>query len=264
MGRALEVVTGQVTNATAFTDASVFAGNSFTVRSTRIEAQILMLELWADTEDAGDLRIRSPRLHDNVDGLRFALRSGFMFPFGPRGISQKLISQDQLSVQMLQNVGGAGIVSQASFLLYYEDLPGVEANLITSEELRPRVRNILTTRNGVTGASSTAYTAEEAIVADADLLKANVNYAILGYIVDADVTTVRYRGSDTGNLGVGGPGASTLNEVTADWFVKLSELYRLPTIPVFNASNKDALLVDIADNTGAQAVEVNTILAELG
>lgn len=260
MGRALELVTAFNDGDTAFADSTPFPGNSLTVRSTAMEAQIQLLEIWSFGEGIHSLRLRSPRLHDNVDGFRVdALPAGAQGPFGPRGISQKLISQDQLQLQMLD----ATDVVHGAFLVYYEDLPGIDSNLITAGELRARVRHILTVHNTLTVTADEAYTGEETLIADADLLKANVNYAILGYTVSAAKTAVRYRGSDIGNLGVGGPGYLLSPEMTNDWFVKLSELYQLPTIPVFNAANKAAVLIDCAAVTGATDVTVSTVLAEL-
>ncbi len=107
------------------------------------------------------------------------------------------------------------------------------------------------------------YSGEEAINAEFDQFKANTDYAILGNVNSITNAAIRYRGSDTGNLGIGIPGIALQQEFTANWFLWLSRMYKRPLIPVFNSANKDNLLIDGAtDENGTDAI-VTTVLAEL-
>jgi hypothetical protein len=74
---------------------------------------------------------------------------------------------------------------------------------------------------------------------------------------------VRWRGVDTGNLGVGGPGTDLLKELTQKWFIWLSERTGLPCIPVFNSANRAGILLDASQDENGLDVIVNSIFVEL-
>ena len=74
---------------------------------------------------------------------------------------------------------------------------------------------------------------------------------------------MRWRGADTGNLGIGGPGNETLRHVTREWFVRLTERFGIPLIPVFNYANKAGILLDGAQDENGADTTVTSIFAEL-
>lgn len=263
MPAALELVTARAT-AIGATLAAMTAndGNTFSVRNATPGSGVALLQVWADVQVAGTLRIRSPQLHDNVQGLRFDTVVGEVTPLLPWGVWQELMPQDTLIVE-LAGSAVAGDVETIGMLVYYFDLPGIEANLFGWGDVAPRIRNIVTVENTLATGLTGNYTGEEALSAEFNLLKANTNYAILGYMVDAEVGSIRYRGSDLGNFGVGGPGEPGIRHVTKDWFVLLSQSFNLPLIPVFNAANVGALLLDSNQDENGADVTVTTILAEL-
>jgi hypothetical protein len=238
------------------------AGNSLTIRNAPLDSEVRLLQAWADNQAAGTLRIRSPKLHDNVQGIRFRVTASDTVPLMPVSANQKLIPQDTLVVEMTGSAT-AGDIEQFGALIYYANLPGAEARLFAYEQISPRFVNVLTVENTITAGAGGGYTGEEALNAETDLLKANTDYALLGYLVDTECAVVRWRGADTANLGVGGPGHETLRHVTKDWFVRLARETAMPLIPVFNSANKAGVLVDVAQDENAAAVLVSSILAEL-
>jgi hypothetical protein len=260
----MELLVGTATApSTTFTGLTMAAGNSLTIRSTPIDAKIYLLQVWADNQGAGAFRIRSPRLHDNVQGIRLDVIASTVHPLLPCGFKQPLISQDSL-VAELTGSATAGDIETAAMLLYYENIPAIDARLASAEQIMPLVKHILTVENTLALGTAGGYSGEESLNAEFDLLKANTDYAILGYHVDAECAAIRYRGIDSGNLGYGGPGADDLRFVTEEWFVRLSRLSGLPCIPVFNSANVDGILVDGAQDENGTDVTVTTILAELG
>jgi hypothetical protein len=264
MGRALEVLTGFATAPGAvFTGLTMAAGNSLTIRNAPLDSDVRMLQAWALNQAVGTLRIRSPKLHDNVQGIRLDITAADSSPLFPWGQAQKLIPQDTLVVELTGSAGG-GDIEQASMLIYHANLPGTEARMIGVEDLNRMGRHLVTVENSITNGVAGGYSSEEAINAEFDLLKANTDYALVGYIIDVACTTVRWRGADFGNLGVGGPGQPAIRHVTADWFVRLSRAFSMPLIPVFNSANKAGLLIDIADDENAVAHTISSILVELG
>ena len=101
-------------------------------------------------------------------------------------------------------------------------------------------------------------------------MKANTDYALVGYLVSpvagqtvGECGCVRWRGVDTGNLGVGGPGSDTDRWLTSQWFLWLSERTGLPLVPVFNSANRAGILLDIAQDENGVDVLVTSIFAEL-
>mgnify|MGYP000079036826 CR=1 FL=1 len=263
MGRALELITGFVTApSTTNTALTLATGNTLTVRSHPFENAAMLLQAWADNQTSGVLRIRSPRLHDQVQGIRLDVLASEVVPLLPRGATQRLFPQDTLVVD-LTGSAAAGDIETACLLVYYGDLPGIDSRLLRPEEVMPRIRHIVTVENTLALGTAGGYSGEEAIDAEFDLLRANTDYAILGYLVDAECAAVRYRGPFSGNLGVGGPGTATTRELTRDWFVRMAMDYDLPLIPVFNAADKSNVLIDGAQDENGIDVTVTTILAQL-
>jgi hypothetical protein len=244
---------------TAWTLAS---GNSLTIRNAPLETTPLLLSLWGLNQVAGTLRVRSPKLHDNVQGLRFRIPISDPSPIFPYGYSQILSAQDTLTVEQ----SGSAVAlaqEQGCLLVYYPTLPGADARLFKIADILPRIRHLVTVENSITGGTGGGYSGEVALNATFDLLKANTDYALLGFTVDVKCACVRWRGADTGNLGVGGPGGPALRWLTSEWFVELARYFDLPLIPVINAANRAGVLVDVACDQAGGTFVVNSILAEL-
>jgi len=263
MGKAIELLTGFVTAPdTTLTALTMAAGNSLTIRNGADNAAIKLINVWNDNQTAGLLRIRSPQMHDNVQGLRFTAHDGQPFPLLPWKPMQMLRPQDTLTVE-LSGSSTSGDIETASLMVYYEDLPGIEAKFLDSGELLQRLVHMLTVQNTLSTGTSGGYSGEEAINAEFDLLRANTDYALLGYMVSAQCASVRWRGTDFGNLGVGGPGNITAPEMTSRWFINISDMMGVPAIPVFNSANAAGLLVDAAQDENGTDVTVTSILGQL-
>lgn len=264
MGKAIEVVTGFVTApGAAFTAWTLAAGNSLTIRNAAVDSKIMLLQAWADNQGVGTLRIRSPLLHDNVQGIRLDIVVSEVKPLIPSKFMQQLRPQDTLVAEQ-SGSAGAGDIETGAFMVYYENLPGTEARLMTVADVMARMRNLVTVENTIATGVAGGYSGEESIDAEFDLLHANTDYAILGYLVDTECAVVRWRGSDLGNLGVGGPGDELGRDFTRSWFLNLARLHDLPLVPVFNSANKGAVLLDCAQDENGADVTVTTILGELG
>lgn len=264
MGRGIELLVGFATAPGAtFTGLTMAAGNSLTIRSTAIDSKIHLLQAWADNQAAGTFRVRSPRLHDNVQGIRLDITISDTSPLLTEGTMQPLVSQDTL-VAEITGSAVAGDIETAALIVFYESIPAIDSRLATWEQIKPLIKHYMTVENTLALGTAGGYSGEEAINAEFDQFKANTDYALLGYFVDTECAAIRYRGIDTGNLGVGGPGNETLRHVTAAWFKRLGMMTGLPCIPVFNSANKDAILIDGAQDENGADTTVTSIFAELG
>lgn len=263
-GIALEMVSATATAPGAsFTAMTAATGNSLTIRNADITQPVAIVQCWADVQGAGTVRIRSPRLHDNVQGIRLDTVVGDVVPLLPWGVGQPVLPQDTLTVEIIGSAT-AGDIESLSMLVFYANLPGADGRFATWDEIAPRIRNVVTVENTIATGTAGGYSGEEAIDVEFDLLKANTDYALLGYFVDTECASVRWRGTDTGNYGVGGPGEPGLRFLTKEWFILLSQTFGLPMIPVFNAANKSGILLDaLQDENGADPT-VTQIFAELG
>lgn len=256
MPRALEIIGFQATapGATATAFAAV-AGNSLTIRDSRRDVKLVAQTIRRQT--AGFHRITSPSLHDNTFGIQFATSASngyHMFMPAP----QILRPQDTLTV-VGTGSATAGDIESGAILLRYDDLPGVDANLIDTATLRRRMRNLFMTFNTVSAGTSGGWSGSEAINVETDAFKANTEYALLGISVSQNAAcSIRVVGPDWGNLGIGVP-ARTDTGVNSDmnYFQLLSDATGEACIPVMNSANKALTTIDcLQDENGADPVAV--------
>lgn len=265
MGRAVEVVAGFVTNPGAtLTTLTPSTGLSFTIRGTDTTKPTWLLGGWAFNATAGELRITSPRLHDQVQGIRnrvtAALASPLMAGVHNSAFAQRLYAQDNLTVQLS---GGAAEIDTAALLIGYDDLAGVSGRFIDVPTLKKNGINIVTAEVTVTAVATGNFGGGVAINSTNDNLIANTDYAIIGGLTDTRCDVVRVLGVDLGNLGCGFPGEPTMREMTVNWFQALSTAYNAAYIPVINSANKSATIIDVHTTNTAGTFIINLQLVQL-
>lgn len=252
MGRAMEVVAGFATNPGAtFTALTASTGQSFTVRGTDITKGTWLLNAWAFNASVGELRIRSPRLHDFFSGIRNRVTAAFTAPLINNllngAYAQRLYAQDNLTVEL---TGGGAEIDTASLLIAYEDLGGVAGRFIDAPTLAKIGLNVVTVEVTVTAVVTGNFGGAVAINSSIDNLIANTDYAILGGMTDTRGDSVGVTGVDFGNLRVGFPAEPTIRNLTNSWFLNISDAFAGAWIPVFNSANKTQTTVDV-QTTGA-------------
>lgn len=215
-----------------------------------------------------EVAIFSPRFGDNQFGLRL------QHAFNPTvsaagGVTQFLLppqldipiySTDVLTVQVNAPAaaGNADVVLQQ----YYEDVPGTGQRLANFVQIEPLIIRTLgievTVTPGTTGQPGTAV----ALNANDDRLRADTDYALLGYSTDLLSGCFRLKGPDTGFFNVPMPCSFDARN-TSGYFVFQDQLRNTPHIIVLNSNNKGVTLIDgvAANNPGA--TKVSLVLAEL-
>ena len=262
-GMGLEMISGKATApSTTLTALTMASGDSLAVRNTPIGADIRLISAWAFNNAAGILRVRSPRLHDNVQGIRMRVAASDPTNLLPKGGWQQLIPQDTLIAELSGSAVG-GQIEQAQLLIWYRDLPGIAARLANWQDVMAAAVNELTNEVAITAGAAGGYSGAAALNATFDLLKANTDYAVMGATVDAACAAVTMKGPDTGNLHVGVPGPITGRWLGVDWFKSLSERLGLPCIPIINSANKAGTTIEVVQNQAAAAVNVTWYLLEL-
>jgi len=267
MGQAMEVISGNVTGVGATITAwTMAAGDSNAIRSTDLTKKVWLLDKWAFNDTAaGILRVRSPRLHDNVQGIRSRITTNDTEPLlsGAAALlyPQRLYPQDVL---IIEQSGSAANIDTGHLLIQYDDLPGVAGRFIDNALLMSAGINRIGQEVSVTTtAASGNYTGAVAINVTNDNFKANTDYALLGGMVDTRVGAVGIKGADVANLRVAFPGEPTQRHVTSNYFQRLSLGYGKPLIPVFNSANKNAILIDCTGHTAAITTVVTLYMVEL-
>lgn len=265
MGRAIEVVAGFATNPGAtLTTLTASTNTSFTVRGTDTTKNAWLASGWAFNATAGEFLLKSPRLHDNVQGIRNRVTAAatlplFNSPFNPMA-KQRLFAQDNITAQIS---GGGAELDCGAMLVYYEDLAGVAGRFIDYPTLIKSGINLVTAEVTITGVATGNFGGAVAINSTFDTLKANTDYAILGGMTDTRGCAVGITGVDLGNLRLGFPAEPSIRDVTNNWFVGLAQNLGLPAIPVINSANKSAITIDVETNGAGGTFIVNLTLLEM-
>lgn len=261
MGKALELRTVQATAPGVGASFLAVSGDSLTVRDSI--KPVWLGPIWQSRQAAGFVRITSPLLHDAVIGIQLQAPIGQSVSFYQD--LQELRPQDTLLV-FGSGSAVAGDLEQMSMLWLYEDLPGVDAYLIDRAELDRRCIDVYSFPNTLASGVAGGYSGSELVNSEVDQLKANEDYAIIGYDSTVACASIGYVSSDWGNIRVGGPGpvgGTSAAIQTRTWFRDLSDFWRMPLIPVFNASNKSLTFIDcVQDENGGDPV-VTTICCRL-
>lgn len=235
------------------------SGDSLSVRNFPDANKAYLQNIVRMGTGAGFVQVRSPLLHDNVQGIRITpAESPSIFSL-PGVALQVAHAQDTFIVELS---GGGAETDIAILNMYYENLPGAAARLHSEADILPLVRNIKPIRVAVTTSATIGAWVDTNITTTEDLTHANTDYAVLGYMSNVALGYIGIKGIDTGNLRAGGPGATSELPVT-NYFARMSRDTGNPWIPVFNSANKNGTFVSTCAATASVAAVVELICAEL-
>ncbi|MDE2472865.1 MAG: hypothetical protein KGL35_30140 [Bradyrhizobium sp.] len=231
-----------------------------------------ILEAWGIDSDsvmeAEWIFTRPETSHDQQHGIRFNIPA--LVPGGAASIGAHNILPGYAQIPVFKSDAATITVSGTaaddvvmSWLTEYDDVPGVSAQFATWASVQSmRKSNVGVYCNAVASATPGAYGASRAINADDDRFHGNTYYAILGYTVQTQVTTISLIGPPWGGQRIGGPaGVGTLDNTW--FFVDMAQKYNKALIPVFNSNDKQNILVQVADGEASTAPKVDFHLMEL-
>lgn len=261
MGRILRTVTGFATNAGAGTSvATVSPGTSGTFAVDAFDTGKAYLEsVWAKGPTTDWVRFRSPRMHDNNQGLRLFLGTSLQANLVPWGSNIQLYSSDVPTVEIDATAASSAVIA----LTYgYDDLGAPGATLANWSEIQPRIVDVSAVEVDVTSGAIGAYGAAATINSSFDNFKADGDYALLGYTVSAATACIAINGADTSNFDIGFPGDPDPRE-TRDYFIRMANGCGRPSIPVIKANNRGGTTLKTVDAAAATAVKVTLEFARL-
>lgn len=266
MPPALDCVAGAALSGTVaaaivpFTPAS---GDTFAVRNFNPPANAQLDLLMGHYLQGNPLRLTSPMLHDNVQGLRFNVLAGDSSNLLSGSYQQTVQAQDTLTPALIVTTApGVTETEVAAFSIYYPDLPGASARLYSPGDIQGNIRNLWSVPVAVTPAGVAGNWASAAVNSVYDLFQANTDYAVVGYECDVACAAIALRGPDTANLRVGAPGITDRYK-TRQWWSDMTMWRNSPHIPVINSANKSATFVDVTTRLTSGTVTVTLVLAEL-
>jgi hypothetical protein len=257
---AIDTVVGTVTNTSGvLTNVTFNSGDSGVVRNFAQTDTAYLERVTKAAATSGGVRILSPLLHDNVRGITFTSAETPTHFLMPQQRGEKLNPQDTLTVQLS---GGATETDLVGLSIYYSNLPGASARLYNWSDIMPLIAHIKPMEVDCANSATKGVWTDTVITTTENLLKANTDYAVLGFVTDIAQGLVGIKGLETGNLRVCGPG-TTLTDTTSNFFVEWSQREGTPHIPVFNAANNGSTYVSTCDTTASSTPKVQLILAQL-
>lgn len=222
-------------------------------------------EIWgANSANVCEYSFTASRFHDQTFGIRMASPAASSFAptttpvaLSPLGFDQPIYSADVLSVKVN---GTSTNKVNVTCVVYYQDLPGVAFNGVTSQYVKANTKYLVGVNVQPT-AGAGDWGTSVVLNSQTGLLHAGRQYAVLGFTAQQSIQAVGLQGIDTGNLRVGGPVTGDPN-IDAYLFSRLADAYNAPLIPVIQANNQGAINI-YAANLSSGAVVVDVQLAEL-
>ena len=232
-----------------------------------------VLEMWGiDSDSVAEFQFiwsRPQSTHDQSHGYRVespsiaaggaATNSAFNMLGGYDVIN--LFKSDTVTVSVTSTASDDVL---CSWVTEYDDLPGASAIFVSPGQVAALHQSKVGIFVGPTaGSTAGGYSAtSRAFNADDDRLHANTWYALLGWTVQTQVTTISLIGPDWGGQRIGGPaGQPYLN--SNSWFLDQSIKWNKPLIPCFNSNNKGNILVSVADSEASTQPKIDFNLTEL-
>lgn len=258
MGQLLVCDAGAVSDpSTSITAVTPGQGSTFTIRGTSVSTTQQLVGLARGGVTKGIVRLRSPYLSDNVQGIRFAAAAGIQDDLLCDYATQQLIAQDTLTVEV---TGGGSEYDGALLSQYYDNLAGAQPTLKMPGDLSGQAAFVTTWEINAAAPSNPGDWANTIITNLYDVSKANSYYGVLGYVVDTPVLGIALNGADTSNFNIGGPGVTEPYR-TKNYFADLSMRLGKPCIPVFNTANKGNTNIAVVDVAASTTVNVTLIVA---
>lgn len=260
MGLALDLqaYTSTSTGAGNFIAATSFTGGIQNIRNFAPTDSAQLIEFGRKGATVGTARIRSSLFHDDLQSLRFRCLAADPTSHIPHWQGNMLYSQD---APLVDGDGTNAEVEAYVASIFYSNLPGAQARLHSPADVLPLIDLILGQQITITAVVPPA-PATALITSLYNTLKANRDYAVLGWQSDVALAGVGIQGADTSNFIAGGTGEADIFK-TRDKFVRMSYELNLPLIPVINAANAPATNLVVFNDVAAANANVTLVLGLL-
>lgn len=261
--RALDLVSFTVTVPGAAGSAMApVVGDSANVRNSALGTSAKIVSMWTKAQAVGFTQVTFPSGNDQTRNWRYRNTVNAPINMIPLGFGTPVQPQETLALTQAGSAV-AGDVELAHMLIAYDDLPGVQSQLIDSAELGNRFVRLVTVEDTITATVASTYSGARSLVAASNLLRANTPYAVLGASIGITGGALTLRGVDTGNLRVGLPCQALANDLGVNFFRNLADWFGAPMIPTFNSANGAGIFTELVQDENLVAVPFAWHLAEL-
>jgi len=243
--------------------ASIAPGSGTTTLSARSSpGRVNIFQLWAFLQATGFSQPVWNSGHDAIRNFRCAVNA--TNPFHQKPFNQDLLCNPNEDFTItLGGSGTAGDVESFVMIAEYEELGGASGSYITEAELSRRDTGMLTTVEMELVGSAAGWTGSTALTATSALLKAGMEYAVLGITTDTACAAIGLQGPGTGNYRTACPGNTVQTEMQAQWFLRAAALGDRAAIPVINADDAKTTLLSFVQNENNISPNVTLFLAAL-
>jgi hypothetical protein len=247
-------------------DITTAADGSLIVPSFPDEATCHLEEVWCAATEAGLLSLSGPDFVDRELGYEAAVASnvdgGGAFKaqnVSPGILSNKLHSGNQFFARFANSTAAKDV--NASFILRYSNLPGIQARLASAQSVIANQGKLVGMQVAVDASTPTQgdWSADASLTSvEGRKLDGSKYYAIAGFTSLVPLSAVAVHGYETGQLKVGAP---VVGESEHDVYslLDIAARYADGLIPVFRGYNQDQIQVQAAD----PAAGATTVVVEL-
>lgn len=260
MGLALDLqaYTSTSTGAGNFIAATPFTGGVTQIRNFAATDYAQLLEFGRKGATVGTARIRSALFHDDVQGMRYRALAADPTSHVPHWRPNLLYAQD---TPLIDGDGTNTEVEAYALSVYYSNLPGAQARLHSPADVLDSIDLIVGQQVTISAVAPPAF-ATAALTSLYNTLKANRDYAVLGWQSDVPLLAVGIQGADTSNLIAGGTSEADIFK-TRDKFIRMSYELNYPLIPVINAANAPSTNVVVFNDVVAANANITFTLGLL-
>lgn len=258
LGLDLQAYTSTSTGAGNFIAATLFTGSIANIRNFAGTDRALLIGFSRKGATAGTMRMRSSLMHDDVQNLRYRALAADPTDHIPHWVPNLMYAQDS---PLVDGDGTNTEVEAYTISVYYSNLPGVNARLHMPADVLPNIDQLIVQQVTIS-AVAPPNSATALLTSLYNTLKANRDYAVLGIVSDTALAGVGLQGADTGNL-VAGFGIPADTFKTRDIFLRKSQEYGLPLVPVINAANAPATNLVVYNDVAAANANVGVVLGLL-
>lgn len=256
MPLAVEVLGFHVANpSSTFTAVTMATGDSNVVRQFTPAAGAKLTNVMRQGATSGAWRILSPTLHDNVTGITLITAETPTNHQMPDYIGQPVQPGDTLTIQ---GTGGTAETEVGAVTIYYADVLGLAAVLHLWEDVQGSIEHIKPFEVDCSVGGTAGVWADTLLNATDKQAKADRKYAILGWLSDTALCSIAFKGGETGNVRIGGPGP-TDSVNTMYWFIEEGRRQGTPHIPIISANNFGSTNVSILTTATSGTAKVTVI-----
>lgn len=231
-----------------------------------------VIQAWAiDSDSVAELAWYYTRPESTLDqtyGLRTEVAA--VTPGGAGLVAAQTIISDGYEIDVFRSDTATMKVTTTaaddfvcSWLTEYDDLPGVSAQFASWDMVQNyKLASVAYNCNAVASGTPGLYGSARLFNADDTRWAANTYYAILGFSVQTQVTTIAMVGYDWGSQKLG-TSAGALDLDTRMAFVKLSIARKKPLIPILNSNNVGNTNLYVVDGEASTSPKIDILCYQL-